>query len=82
MTPAEIAAGLTQAQRLGLLRKPCPSWWGTAPACMPQRKSTADALAKKGLCLSHKPMMRWGTARPLTPLGQEVRDMLERPGND
>lgn len=72
-----IAAKLTEAQMEGLLSRPCRSWWGDAPACMPFRKGTADALASRGLCLRFNPTMRWGNARPLTPLGLEVRKILE-----
>jgi hypothetical protein len=74
-----IAKGLTEAQREGLMRKPCPSWWGSVPACMPFRKGTADALANRGLCLRFNPTMRfWGNARTLTPLGLAVREILIR----
>lgn len=71
---AKIAAGLTEAMREGLLRRPCRSWWGDSPACMPHRVTTGDALAKRGLCLSR--IRRFGRARPLTPLGQRVRAYL------
>ena len=76
-----VITKLTKAMREGLLRSPCPSWWGSAPACMPYRKATADALAARGLCLRYNPTMRWGNARPLTPLGASLRARLQEQNN-
>lgn len=69
---AKIARGLTGAMREGLLRKPCRSWAGDTPACMPPREQTGFALKRRGLCVAT------GTAAwLLTPLGRSVRGYLE-----
>lgn len=72
--PAVIARRLTPAMRDGLLRQPCPSWWGSAPAAMPHSKSTARALSSRGLVVM--PLLWRHSAYPLTPLGEQVRDCL------
>lgn len=74
---AKVAASLTKAQREGLLRKPCRSWWGDDPACMPHREATAFALKRKGLCVGSG-----ADPWPLTPLGLAVRQHLERTGHE
>ncbi len=73
MNAEQIAKGLTKAQREGLLRRPCPSWWSGGPACMPPRERTGFALKARGLCVGSGT-----TAWPLTPLGLAVRAILLR----
>lgn len=68
---AKIARGLSRAQRRALLRRPCPSWWGNKPACMPPRYGTAIALNRLGLCVTSG-----SQAWPLTDLGISVRSYL------
>ena len=69
-----IAAGLSEAQRDGLLRRPCPSWWSYGPACLPHSERTGFALKRRGLCVATAT-----EAWPLTPLGLAVREVLMRP---
>lgn len=82
MTPAieEVVKGLTKAQREGLCRQPCRSWWGDRPAAMPRIKATAMALWRRGLI--DWPDL-WGTcsAVPLTPLGLACRSYLMEKNN-
>lgn len=74
MSAEELAKGLTLTMREGLLNKPCRSWWGDVPACMPRHKSTAEALCQRGLCIQST---RSSSAFPLTPLGLQVQALLK-----
>ena len=71
----KIMAQLSAAQIEGLLRKPCRSWWGDTPACMPHRKATGEALRKLGICST--PPVGHERVFPLTPIGFAVRAALE-----
>ncbi len=78
MTEVErIVKGLTKAQREGLLRSPCRSWWGDVPACMPQVIASGFALARKGVCESSSDRVF-----PITPLGLAVRSHLKEQSDD
>lgn len=77
MTPTrqdveKVARGLSGAMVAGLLRKPCRSWWGDTPACLPFSIATADALARRGLCEDGDRIVR-----PLTTFGEAVRTFLQ-----
>lgn len=72
---AAIARGLSAAMRAGLLRKPCRSWWGDVPACMPIRHGTAPAIERRGL---GKRSPDCGAVVVLNDLGLAVRAELER----
>lgn len=74
---AAIAEGLTEAQREGLLRKPCPSWWGESQGCFPCNRATTRALYRKGLIFE---VMPHTSAAQLSLLGLAVRDHILRSG--
>lgn len=76
-TPAEIAAKLSPAQRDGLTRRPCPSWYEGPPASFPASVRTAWALWNRGLVLGHG-STRHKDTYALTPLGLAVRAELEK----
>jgi len=73
--PQTVARGLTKAQREGLLRKPCPSWWGAKPGAFPSSRNTARCLIEKGLGVR---MLATTSAFELTELGLAVRAVLQR----
>lgn len=70
---AEVARRLTRAQREGLERAPCPSWWGPRPGCMPHARQTTFALYRKGIV---ERVLLSSNAAALTPFGLEGRALL------
>lgn len=69
-----IIEGLSEAQRIGLCRQPCRSWWGDRPAAMPFHVNTGRALVRQNLAVATYDRDR---IFPLTDTGLAVRTRLQ-----
>ena len=76
MTPEEIAAGLTAAQRRAIKESIYQTFHWLLPADVHWK--TLDALAQQGLAEEHE---YWGLGQ-LTPLGLAVRAVIEKEEDD
>jgi len=76
MTPEQIAKGLTEAQREALVTQPRSHdvWGNPDQYCLVLRVGTLNALYGKGLI----ELGASDTRVRLTPLGQQVRAILEQ----